>query len=106
MQEREISDQTRRIKELIIEKYPSIREFARESGIPHGTLVSALNNGIEGMAWSKVVRICDCLNIDYGTFEPIVPKELTDREQRLLAYFSTLDNRKKEKVIEYIEDIS
>ena len=25
--------------------------FAQEIGIPHGTLVSALNNGIDGMAW-------------------------------------------------------
>jgi len=106
MQEQELSEKTLRIKECISEKYPSVREFARQSGIPHGTIVSALNNGIEGMAWSKVIRMCDCLQIDCVTFEPVEPKALDDTHRRLLAYYDRLDDRKKEKVFEYIKDIS
>lgn len=100
-----LSESTIKIKMLILERYPSVREFARESGIAHGTLVSALNNGIEGMAWSKVIKICDCLNIDYATFEPIVPDKLNAKQKRLLAYYNLLDSKKQDKVLEYINDI-
>ena len=106
MQEYDLSENTLKIKRLINERYPSVREFAKQSGIPHGTIVSALNNGIEGMAWSRVVRICDILQIDYMTFEPRVPSELGDEEKRLLAYYSMLSDNKKDKVLQYIEDIS
>lgn len=105
MQGQAVSEKTSKLKKIILEKYPSIREFARQSGIPHGTIVSALNNGVEGMAWSKVITICDCLEIDYVTFEPIVPSSLDESQKRLLAYFGLLDERKKNKVIEYIMDI-
>lgn len=52
------------IKQEILKQYKSIRSFAAAVGIPHGTLVSGLNNGIDGMAWAKVVTICRALNLD------------------------------------------
>lgn len=58
------------LKSEILKKYKSIRAFAKEAGIPHGTIVSALNNGIDGMAWGKVTRICECLNLDPITLSP------------------------------------
>lgn len=106
MQDFNVSEKTIKLKREILKKYPSIREFARQSNIPHGTIVSALNNGIEGMAWSRVVSICDILDIDYVTFEPRVPSELSEQERRLLAYYVKLNDSKKDKVIQYIEDIS
>ena len=106
MQELEQSDKTLKLKNAILKDYPSIREFARQSGIPHGTIASALNKGIEGMAWSRVVIICDLLNIDYVTFEPRIPDNIPEQEKRLLAYYSRLSDVKKNKVIQYIEDIS
>ena len=105
MQEKDISSATNKIKQKIEEQYPSVREFARQSGIPHGTIVSALSKGIEGMAWSKVVQMCACLNVDCVTFEPIVPTDLDERQKRLLAYYDMLDPKKQAKVMEYIEDI-
>lgn len=105
MQEKDLSAATNKIKQRIDEQYPSVREFARQSGIPHGTIVSALNKGIEGMAWSKVVQMCACLNIDCVTFEPIVPVDLDERHRRLLAYYEMLAPKKQAKVMEYIQDI-
>ena len=105
MQEHLLSENTLKVKKMILAKYPSIREFARQTGIPHGTIVSALNNGIERMAWSRVVKICDVLDLDYVTFEPRVPGELSDMERRLLAYYTRLNETKKGKVLQYIEDI-
>ena len=60
------------------------------------------------MAYDRVIRICDLLNIDYTTFEPRrdVKARLTEEEERLLAYYSRLPDDKKDKVIEYIKDIT
>lgn len=101
-------NKTEHLKEIILKKYPSIRAFASDSGIPHGTIVSALNKGIESMSYGKVIRICELLNIDCNTFEPIVVDvdKISSEEMRLLAYFKELDNKKRNKVLEYIEDIS
>lgn len=65
-------DKTERLKSIILEQYPSIRAFARASGVAHGTIVSALDKGIDGMAYAKVKRMCECLNVDCATFEPII----------------------------------
>ena len=101
-------DKTSHLKDIILKKYPSVRAFANAAGIPYGTIVSALNNGIEGMSYGKVKVICDCLNIDCGTFEPIVTgrESMTGEEKRLLSYFARLDEVKRNKVLEYINDIS
>lgn len=100
-------DKTARLKELIAQQYPSLRAFAIDAGIPYGTMVSALNNGIEGMSYGKVKTICECLNIDCGTFDPlVVNEEMSSEEKRMLSYYSRLDDVKKKKVLEYINDIS
>ena len=98
---------TEMMKIEISRQFPSVRSFAKECGIPHGTIVSALNNGIESMAWGKVKKMCDCLHIDCGSFEPIYEKNSNAcvQEKRVLAYYSKLSERGKNKVIEYMKDI-
>lgn len=96
-----------KLKSVILHHSESIRAFAREADIPHGTLVSALNNGIEGMAWSKMKKICDVLKLNPMTLEPILTEydENVENEKRLLAYYSRLNDRGKEKVEEYVKDM-
>jgi len=91
----------------IYRQYPSIRAFAKACDVPHGTIVSALNNGIEGMAYAKVQKMCKTLNLDMNTFEPIFnPDNLEDKQrERVLAYFSKMSTSKQEKVLEYMQDI-
>lgn len=97
---------TEKIKREISRQYPSVRAFAKECGVAHGTIVSALNNGIEGMAWGKVRTICECLQIDCMNFEPLrQSNSLNEKEQRLLAYYSRLSERGKDKTLEYMQDI-
>lgn len=72
-----------KIKSEILKKYPSVRAFARETGIPNGTIVSALNNGIDGMAWSKVNQICSHLGLDTVTLEPL---DVATSNQSVSAY--------------------
>lgn len=100
-------DRTILLKNEILNQFTSIRAFAKASGIPHGTIVSALDHGIDGMAYDRVIKICDTLNIDYVTFEPRrdTRTQLSEEEERLLAYYQRLSDAKKSKVIEYIKDI-
>lgn len=65
------------LKQEILKKYKSIRAFAKEVDIPHGTIVSALNNGIDGMALGKMIKISDALGIDPVSLKPVVSKERT-----------------------------
>lgn len=99
-----------RLKEIILRRYPSIRAFAREVNIPHGTLVSALNHGIDGMAWSKLNQICKFLNIDAENLEPLPEdlqeEQLDEQARRLWAYYRCLNDTGRAKVEEYVKDIS
>lgn len=100
-----MDDKTSKLINEISIQYSSVRAFARACGVPHGTVVSALNKGIEGMSYIKVFKMCECLNIDLETFEPKNNKASSDSD-RLLAYYLRLSDIKKEKVIEYIKDIT
>ena len=47
------------LKKEILRQYRSVRQFAMEMNIPYSTLVTALERGIEGMAYGTVIRMCD-----------------------------------------------
>lgn len=96
-----------KLKTIILQQYPSVRMFAQEAGIAHGTLVSALRNGIDGMAWVKLNQICQKLQIDPVDLEPIHQSEeaMTAQERRILAYYNLLNDSGREKVEEYLKDI-
>ena len=60
------------LKQEILKQYKSVRQFAIEMEIPYSTLVTALDRGIEGMAYGTVIRICDRLSlnpVDFSTLE-------------------------------------
>jgi DNA-binding Xre family transcriptional regulator len=61
------------VKEAIMSRGLSVRQFAQSIGIPASTLQSAIeqDDGIEKMRFSNVVKICDALGLDLKTFEPI-----------------------------------
>lgn len=105
-----MDSRSEKLKEIIMRQYPSIRAFSREVQIPHGTLVSALNNGIDGMSWFKLNQICKQLKIDAENLEPLSEyvdsTGLDDNSKRLLAYYNRLNSSGRAKVEEYINDIS
>ena len=49
------------LRELIINKYRSIRQFSIEANIPATTIQSMLNSGIQNAGVKKVMKICDIL---------------------------------------------
>lgn len=51
------------IKELIINKYGSVRQFALKINIPYTTIDSILKRGIDNSNVSNVIKMCKALNI-------------------------------------------
>jgi transcriptional regulator with XRE-family HTH domain len=52
------------LKDLILSRYKSIREFAIETGIPYSTIDSIFKRGIANSGVSNVMKICNKLGID------------------------------------------
>ena len=57
------------LKREILRQYRSVRQFALEMNIPYSTLVTALERGIEGMAYGTVIRMCDKLSLNPVDFK-------------------------------------
>lgn len=52
-----------KLKELILSRYNSIREFTIAIDIPYTTMVSIFQRGIENSSVSNIIKICKALNI-------------------------------------------
>lgn len=51
------------LKNLILERYGSIREFSIKSTIPYTTIDSILKRGIGNSSVNNVIKICKFLNL-------------------------------------------
>ncbi|MCI8342566.1 MAG: helix-turn-helix transcriptional regulator [Firmicutes bacterium] len=91
-----------KLKSIILSRFRSLREFSAAAGIPNTTLVSALDRGIDGMAIEKVIKICDFLNIDIRTFEPLNDnpsiQNISDEQFALISKYDFLDRHGREMV--------
>lgn len=52
-----------KLREYILKRYSSIREFTIEVGMPYSTVASVLKRGIDNSSISNVFRICRALGI-------------------------------------------
>ncbi|AEB75866.1 helix-turn-helix domain-containing protein [Clostridium botulinum] len=102
-------NKTEKLKHIILSKYTSIREFSKIVDIPSTTLTSALDKNIGGMAVDRIIKICDVLNIDIKTFEPLNNSsdnsQLSHQEKTLIKNFNKLNDLGKEKVVIYTQDL-
>lgn len=59
-------NQTReqKLRNLILDKYVSLRQFAIEADIPYSSLTTGLTRGISGMQFDTVIKICRVLGIE------------------------------------------
>lgn len=103
-------DKTEKLKHTILSKYNSIREFSKIVEIPSTTLTSALDKGIGGMAIDRIIKICDVLNIDIKTLEPLENysqnNNLSKEETILLSNYNKLNDNGKEEAIKRIEELT
>ena len=52
------------LRNLILDKYPSLRQFALEAEIPYSSLMTILSRGIGGASFDVVMQICQKLRIE------------------------------------------
>lgn len=53
-----------KLRNLILDKYNSLRQFALEADIPYSTLMTLLSRDIGGASFDVVIKICKKLEID------------------------------------------
>jgi len=53
-----------KLRNLILDKYPSLRRFSIECNIPYSTLITLLTRGVGGASFDVVIKICHKLEID------------------------------------------
>lgn len=90
------------LRELIINKYRSIRQFSIEANIPATTIQSMLNSGIQNAGVKKVMRICDILGLETDALADGYIKEkvvnsnsITVNELNLIKKYRALDEHGK-----------
>ncbi|WP_313345939.1 helix-turn-helix transcriptional regulator [Sedimentibacter sp.] len=101
-------NKSEKLKNAILEQYKSIREFSKVVDIPNSTIVSAIDNGIRGMAVDKVIRICEALNLDVKTFDktPVSRDIITDQENFMLSIFNKLNELGQQEANKRIEELT
>ncbi len=52
-----------KLRFLILDQYPSLREFSRQADIPYSTLMTVFKRGIAGAGFDLVMKICRSLGI-------------------------------------------
>lgn len=61
-----------KLRNLILDRYQSLRKFAIEAEIPYSTLMTLLSRDVGGASFDAMMKICGALGID--------PMELYDRD--------------------------
>ena len=90
------------LKKEILRQYRSVRQFAMEMNIPYSTLVTALERGIEGMAYGTVIKMCDKLSlnpVDFSSLERDASLGAQLLENRVM-----LNQSGRDKILELMDD--
>ncbi len=53
-----------KLRNLILGRYTSLRQFAMEADIPYSTLMTLLSRDIGGASFDIVIKICQKLEVD------------------------------------------
>ena len=95
------------LKQEILKQYKSVRQFAIDMEIPYSTLVTALDRGIEGMAYGTVIRMCDRLSLNPVDFSSLEKGEVLGEkilENRVMQYYIQLNKKGRKRILEMMED--
>ena len=97
------------LKRVILSQYKSVRQFAVEMDIPYSTLVTALERGIEGMAYSTVIRICEALSLNPIDFSPLEEGEGLSAQittKIVMERYERFNRVGRKKILEILDDYS
>lgn len=95
------------LKSVILQKYRSVRQFAGVMDIPYSTLVTALERGIEGMAYSTVIRMCEVLELNPVDFSPLEENEGLSEQiitRKVMERYSKLNRAGRRKILDFMDD--
>ena len=95
------------LKKEILRQYRSVRQFAMEMNIPYSTLVTALERGIEGMAYGTVIKMCDKLSlnpVDFSSLERDASLGARLLENRVMQNYVKLNQTGRDKILELMDD--
>ena len=102
-------DKAQRLKAEILKQYKSVRQFAIEMEIPYSTLVTALDRGIEGMAYGTVIRMCEKLHLNPVDFTSLDQNESgVNRkilEERVMKSFLRLNKAGRTMLFTIMDDM-
>jgi predicted transcriptional regulator len=95
------------LKKVILSRYKSIRQFAVAMNIPYSTLITALERGVDGMAYSTVIRICEALSLNPLDFSPLeegntLSSQITTR--RVMERFWKLNKSGRKRILDIMDD--
>ena len=95
------------LKKEILRQYRSVRQFALEMSIPYSTLVTALERGIEGMAYGTVIKMCDKLNlnpVDFSSLERDTSLGAHLLGNRVMQNYLKLDQECRAHILDLMDD--
>lgn len=95
------------LKKEILRQYRSVRQFAMEMNIPYSTLVTALERGIEGMAYGTVIKMCDKLSlnpVDFSSLERDASLGAQLLENRVMQNYVKLNQTGRDKILAHASD--
>ena len=95
------------LKKEILRQYRSVRQFAIEMNIPYSTLVTALDRGIDGMAYGTVIKMCDKLRlnpVDFSSLEWDASLGAVLLENRVMQYYVKLNQEGRDKILGLMDD--
>lgn len=99
-----------KLKDLILSKFKSIREFSNAIGLPYTTVDSILRRGIEKANILNIIKICDVLNIDTEELSKgnIVNKKISDsyknfdsEKEQILEFYDKFSDPKRKELLNY-----
>ena len=100
-------NKTQVLKTVILQRYRSVRQFAAVMDIPYSTLVTAMERGIEGMAYSTVIRMCEALELNPVDFSPLEESDGLSGQiitRKVMEKYNKLNMAGRRKVLEYMDD--
>lgn len=102
-----------KLKELILTRNKSLREFTLKIGMPYSTFDTILKRGVDKANIINILKICNELNIsadklangiiEFNNIEKNI--NLSKEETTLLENYNKLNNLGKDKVITYTKDL-
>lgn len=94
------------LKELIVERYGTARNFTSKIGMANSTLASILNRGIHNASIDNIVRICKELNISADALaqDQIVPNDWIEEKIDLVKMLTNFRMRTSAQEVTIAED--